>query len=126
KDPMRHPVAQSEFLATSEVCGQCHDITNPLIMGHRADGTPTGRPFVIERTFSEWQASAFPARGETCQSCHMPELEEPVRAASEGEPREYSRRHDLVGGNYWVPRAIAATIPDPEGTRRRRLNATAD
>jgi len=115
EEPM-HPTAPSTFMPRGEFCGQCHDISNPVVMGRRADGSATGRPFAIERTFSEWSHSAFPARGETCQSCHMPDVETDVRAAGDGVPRAYMRRHDLAGGSSWVPRAIVATLPgdDPE------------
>jgi hypothetical protein len=120
-----HPWRQTTFLQQSEFCGQCHDIYNPLVMGRRADGTETGRPFVIERTFSEWQASAFATRGETCQDCHMPESDVPLPAADGEMPQDYFRRHDLVGGNYWVPRALARTINDVDGNVAPALEASA-
>jgi hypothetical protein len=106
EDP-RHPTALEPFLSTSELCGSCHDIDNPLREGHRG-AIATGRPMAIERTYSEWRYSAFAARGETCQSCHMPEVE--ARAAGDGVVRSRMSRHDLAGGNVWVPLAIADRI----------------
>jgi len=120
-----HPALQSDFLPTSEFCGQCHDITNPLVDGMRADGTPTGRLFAVERTYSEWLNSAFAARGETCQDCHMRNVEMPSRAAEESMPRDYMRRHDLVGSSSWVLRALAATVPDSDGDWVLALTRTA-
>jgi uncharacterized protein (TIGR03382 family) len=121
-----HPWRQTTFLAQGEFCGQCHDIYNPVVMGRRADGTETGRPFAIERTFSEWQSSAFATRGETCQDCHMPESETPLPAADGEAPQDYFRRHDLAGGNYWMPRALARTIDDVDGNVAPALEASAD
>jgi MYXO-CTERM domain-containing protein len=106
EDP-RHPTAMDPFVSSSELCGSCHDIHNPTRDGFRGT-TPTGRPFAIERTYSEWLNSAFADRGETCQSCHMPELS--GLAAGEGIVRPMMNRHELVGGNVWVPLAIAEMV----------------
>jgi MYXO-CTERM domain-containing protein len=131
-----HRTEQSTFLAESRFCGQCHDIYNPLEMGHRRrdDGTieATTRPFAIERTFSEWANSAF-ADGvgdddETCQTCHMRIVDRPVRATSDSavdELRTALNRHDLAGGSYWQPLAIAARIPDADGDIAPLLAASA-
>jgi MYXO-CTERM domain-containing protein len=115
EDP-RHETAVEPFLSTSELCGSCHDIHNPLREGHRG-ATPTGRPMAIERTYSEWRYSAFADRGQTCQSCHMPEVEAP--AAGDGPFRPRMSRHDLVGGNVWVPLALAERVRvfDPVAAR---------
>jgi MYXO-CTERM domain-containing protein len=123
-----HETAVSTFLPEARFCGQCHDILNPILEGHRADGTPTGRPFVIERTFSEWQSSAFAGRNETCQDCHMPRMETPVRASNdETMPlRDYFRRHELLGGMSWVQRALATTVPDRSGDWIAALRRSAD
>lgn len=103
-----HRTAVSDFLPRSDMCGQCHDIVNPLVMGRTLDGTPTGRPMAVERTYSEWLFSAFSSSsGQTCQDCHMPDVDEDVPAARGGRPRAYMRRHTLVGANSWVPRALA-------------------
>ncbi|MFO0681297.1 MAG: MYXO-CTERM sorting domain-containing protein [Sandaracinus sp.] len=128
-----HPTAVSTFLPTSRLCGQCHDITNPIAMGHRVEAsgvTDTGRLFAIERTFSEWQASAFATRGQTCQSCHLPVVDHPVQVASFGSfpdtLRDGAVRHQLLGSAAWQLRAIAATIPDPAPGIALYLDANAD
>jgi hypothetical protein len=167
-----HGFFQSTFHREPELCGTCHDVSNPLVgdlaPGHGAmipldagtfDGTP-GTPVdgkaafnnfpyaygVVERTFSEHQASAFASlpvsaypglplelqsgsladtyaaavaanptanyldgavRNFSCQSCHM----KPVNGAGcalGGTPiRADLPSHDLTGGNYWAPEAIA-------------------
>jgi len=131
-----HPTEVSSFISDSRLCGQCHDIYNPLHLGHRVldDGSveDTGRQFVIERTFSEWRRSAF-ADGvgdddETCQSCHMRVVDHPVRATSDTSVdmlRPEMNRHDLAGGSYWQPLSLASTIPDPDGDIAPLLEAAA-
>ncbi|MBN8611790.1 MAG: hypothetical protein J0L92_14440 [Deltaproteobacteria bacterium] len=117
-DP-RHETAQSTFLAEGRFCGQCHDIHNPLHDGFTMDDAgramPTGRPFAIERTFTEWASSVFAEAGpdqRTCQDCHMPEVDRPVLAAGELDVlRPEMSRHDLVGGSVWQPLAILAALP---------------
>jgi hypothetical protein len=119
-DP-RHETGVSSFLAESRFCGQCHDIHNPLHQGYVADAmgraVPTGRRFVIERTYTEWAYSRFAEPGpeqRTCQDCHMPEVDTPVLAASELEVlRPEMSRHDLVGASVWQPMAILAALPSP-------------
>ena len=55
--------------ASASMCGACHDIQAPL------GGN-------IERTFQEWQATAFPTvLGNTCAQCHMPQSTELVAVA---------------------------------------------
>ncbi|MEO5334491.1 MAG: cytochrome c family protein [Magnetococcus sp. YQC-5] len=54
---------QVEGLSQSAFCGFCHQFSEDLAVN--------GKP--IQNTLAEWQASPFPARGMTCQKCHMPE-----------------------------------------------------
>ncbi|MCA8967484.1 MAG: hypothetical protein KDC48_21565, partial [Planctomycetes bacterium] len=166
-----HPFVQSQFHRSSQLCGTCHDVSNPVtgdLAANNGAMTPlppgqssgvSGGPVaqkaaflnppyaygIVERTFSEHFASALssmpvgnyatlPAdlqRGAikraydqaqlagmggdhedgttrffSCQSCHM----EPVvgeGAAFGIAPVRYDLgRHDMTGGNTWVPQAI--------------------
>lgn len=128
-----HPTAVSTFLPTSRLCGQCHDITSPLFMGHRLEASgvvDTTRPFAVERTFSEWRASAFAARSQTCQSCHMPVVDHDVQVATFGSFPDTLRsgvsRHYLLGAAAWQLRAIAETIPNTAPGVRVHLTDNAD
>ena len=50
------------------MCAVCHNVTNPvrnLIEG----GTDTGIRFPIERTYGEWQFSAFALPGPDAKPC---------------------------------------------------------
>ncbi len=63
----------------SGLCATCHTLqTEPL----DAAGQPTGRHFLEQGPFLEWQASAFAVEGRevTCQACHLP------TAGADGDP----------------------------------------
>jgi hypothetical protein len=125
-----HAAKYSSLVKEGRMCGVCHDVTSPitdvgpvrtLIL---ADGTDTGIPFPIERTYSEWRNSDFgdtlfvdgfahaePAGdqaryGDTCQSCHMRQATDPAARASVLRPPG-SRFgdmgvHELAGANVWM------------------------
>jgi hypothetical protein len=135
-DPLMPPHGweYSRFLDRGSVCGTCHDVSTPttsegpletLIL---EDGTDSGIPMPVERTFSEWQDSDFAdvifrnrmgddfdftpqlAKGATCQDCHMAASEDPIARACSNNP-EGSRTgnlpvHEFVGANTWVPLII--------------------
>ncbi len=126
-----HPVAKNAFLGSSQLCGQCHDIVNPVVMGLDRQGNSTGRPFVIERTYSEWRHSDYASSPKasdrkTCLDCHMPLSQSPVRAALDGDARDYFREHRLLGGSTWVQHAIADMYPDDTDVAASHLRASAD
>ncbi|KAA3614429.1 MAG: hypothetical protein DWQ01_01640 [Planctomycetota bacterium] len=177
-----HSYVPSNFHRESEICGTCHDVSNPLTgdlapnngaQVPLAPGTFSGvlggpladkaafnnHPYAfgtVERTFSEHQASGWasaaisdypnlPAwlqdgavedayqaamastadgnyedgtpRLFSCQSCHM----KPVTGYGCSRPGSPLRTdlplHDLTGGNYWTPQAIAWL----DGQNRLRL-----
>jgi len=119
-----HAWKQSPFHTESAMCGQCHDVTSPdtangpLKTLKLADGTDTGTPFPIERTFSEWQRSAYanPVSGKTCQSCHMPVSEDPAATACSlgGFPNRTGNLpvHAFAGGNTWIPGILKGEYSD--------------
>lgn len=129
-----HGWAYSNHHEQSALCGTCHDVTTPdtdegplktLIL---ADGTDTGRPFPIERTYTEWNRSLFAeaifrdgfgdlpngvpsvAKATQCQGCHMRSSQDPIARACEQNPTG-SRTgqlpvHEFAGANAWVPAII--------------------
>jgi hypothetical protein len=125
-----HPWIQSQFHTTAQLCATCHDVSNPAYT-RQPDGTyalgdlnaphPTGDKrdmFPVERTFSEWEQSAF-AQGpidmggrfggnnplvSTCQDCHMPQVT--GKACIQGIERTNDPLHAFNGGNTWVLRAV--------------------
>ena len=53
-----HKSTQFPYLRSSQFCGECHDVTNPVGMR-------------LEEAFSEWNNSPAAKEGITCQHCHM-------------------------------------------------------
>lgn len=125
-----HPTRQSDFHRESALCGTCHDVSNPLV-GDLAPGNGAIRPLppgqfsgvpgdpvttkaaflnpphaygVVERTYSEHVASAFPTTAVSAYASLPPELQggivERARDAAllagrggdyeDGTPRAYS------------------------------------
>ncbi len=129
-----HGWVYSAFMDKGPVCGTCHDVSTPTTSAGPLktlmlpDGTDSGIPMPIERTFTEWQQSDFGDlifrnrmgddfgftpqldRGATCQDCHMALSEDPAaRACSfhdDGARAGELPVHEFVGANTWVPAII--------------------
>jgi mono/diheme cytochrome c family protein len=126
--PPPHAWQYSEYHTQSAICGLCHDVTTPdtdigpLKTLKLADGTDTGLPFPIERTYSEWAQSDYADTGspsaQTCQSCHMPISDDPdASACSFGSNRTGNLPvHAFVGGNTWIPGIIKGEFSDTSDT----------
>ena len=87
---------------SSELCATCHTLyTHALDEDGRAVGElPEQVPYL------EWRHSAY-RETQSCQSCHMPVVEEPVRLSSTlGEPRSGVSRHTFRGANFWMLRVL--------------------
>ena len=124
------------FVRNSQFCAVCHNVTNPILNRLLEDGTPVtvaGRPekMPVERTYTEWYFSDFgpAAKGdpnqpldpddsgaESCQGCHMPELEgyaaNPFITGVTEKGRRPLRQHVFVGGNAWAQDMIPLFFPD--------------
>lgn len=93
--------AKSDHIRNSEICATCHTlITETLGPGGKAVGRlPEQVPF------QEWLHSDFKDT-QSCQSCHMPVVREPVPITRIfGEPRQLAR-HVFVGGNFFMQRML--------------------
>lgn len=123
----------SSFHQEGQFCGTCHDIDNPLLSwdenkqsyepnSPNTPPDPADKLFPIERTFTEWELSAYnsadgiyaPQFGgnktyvSTCQDCHMRDVTG-IGATffSWAIPeRNDLPMHDLTGANTWVPQII--------------------
>jgi hypothetical protein len=109
-----HPAMNSAFHRSGNLCGTCHDVSNPTNCLPGFGAGQTQKCFPIERTWSEWRHSAFFARGEAgnCQSCHM---SGPLNGVGFGAPCEGGADlghlndvhfHDLTGGNAFLPEVL--------------------
>ncbi len=133
-----HSWLHSPFHRTADICGTCHDVSNPLFL-QQPDGTyiltnttqphPTGNKydmFPLERTYSEWLNSAYANGGvdangrfggnitvvSTCQDCHMPKTTG-LGCFVPGTPiRSDLPSHDFAGGNAWAQDMILNLFPD--------------
>ncbi|MBI1850511.1 MAG: hypothetical protein HYR85_09225 [Planctomycetes bacterium] len=98
-----HPWVYSPFHEDGHLCGTCHEVSNPL----QAVNNDTQAPHEygpVERTFSEWELSAYPAMGAAgqCQECHMPDFTS-GQVCIFGPTRSDVATHDFMGANTWVP-----------------------
>lgn len=96
---------QGTHVSGSALCGSCHTVILP---------GPSGE-VVEQATFLEWRASEFATKGQPCQACHVPAIDDQGRAistpiasfpASLGA-REPVGRHMFVGGNSYVLNLLA-------------------
>lgn len=112
EDPVNpdHATAPTTWLADARMCGTCHDLYNPLVERRDLDGSPTGRPFPEQTTYTEWTQSAFAAEGRTCQDCHMPKA--PGVVARERPERPDRSSHGLAGGNAYLLSLIELLHPE--------------
>jgi hypothetical protein len=93
---------EGTHITSSEMCATCHTLyTHTLDASGKAIGTlPEQVPYL------EWRHSAF-RDTRSCQSCHMPVSEEPVRITSTlGEPRDTVAGHTFIGANFWMLRVL--------------------
>jgi hypothetical protein len=89
---------EGDHIRESELCGTCHT----LITTARGGG---GRPIGAlpeQMPYPEWLHSDYRNK-QSCQSCHMPEIEGPVQISRVlGEERTGARLHSFVGGNFFM------------------------
>ena len=83
-DGAPHPVRKAPELLASELCTRCHQAAANFPVVELACAFTTGE-----------EVAAGPHAGETCQSCHMPEVERSL--TSLGTPVRTTRRHWFGG-----------------------------
>jgi hypothetical protein len=133
-----HAFLTSPFHSSSDFCGTCHDVSNPAFdrVGSSADyapgplDTPAGTVsssvlMPLERTYSEWKHSAFPAGVyapefagnkpggivQSCQDCHLRDVSGKGCNDVAAPVRANLPLHDMMGGNSWMGPVIATLYP---------------
>jgi hypothetical protein len=132
-----HPRLESPLHRSSDFCGTCHDVSNP-VFAHTGGADyapgPLDQPAAsfassdlmpLERTYSEWKHSGYPAGVyapdfagnkpdgivSTCQDCHLRD----VSGQGCNDPGAPNRAdlplHDMTGGNSWIPPIVASLYP---------------
>lgn len=87
----------------SELCATCHTLITEAI---GPNGDVIGS-LPEQMNYQEWRHSAFFNEEKSCQSCHMPRVEGPVRVSSVlGDYRDGLSRHVFVGGNAFMLRIM--------------------
>ncbi len=113
-----HEWRYSTYHTSNDICGNCHNVTNPEKNLVDETGQDMGVRFPIERTFKEWQQSDFSddqsASFANCSSCHMPDATaDPVYASSRPTPNRTGDLpiHQFAGGNTWIPQVLKGEYP---------------
>lgn len=94
---------EAAHVQQSEMCATCHTL---VTTARGPDGAIIGS-LPEQMPYQEWRHSAFAAERRSCQSCHMPRVDGPVRVASVlGEERPSLARHTFLGGNAFMLRLM--------------------
>ncbi|MEL6636112.1 MAG: T9SS type A sorting domain-containing protein, partial [Bacteroidota bacterium] len=92
----------SEHINDAGLCASCHTlIVNSLDL----EGNPTGTSFVEQATYHEWLNSDYNAQDVSCQSCHIPRIDDKVIIARSIGPvtgREPYGLHEMAGANTFM------------------------
>ena len=95
--------AEAPHIKQSELCASCHTL---ITDAYGPDGEVIGS-LPEQMNYQEWQHSDFNREQRSCQSCHMPKAEGPIRASSVlGDARDSLSRHLFVGGNAFMVRLL--------------------
>src|SRR5207249_947767 len=93
---------QNDHMRQSELCATCHTLFTDV---RGPDGSVIGS-FPEQVPYQEWLHSDYKQK-QSCQSCHMPVVSEPVPIARVlGVPREGVSRHVFVGANFFMQRML--------------------
>lgn len=92
----------STHMDQSRLCSSCHTLITQTV---DLSGNLTGGEFVEQATYHEYLNSSFPANNIKCQTCHMPQLGDPVVIANGFialQPRFPFNQHVFAGANYFM------------------------
>jgi hypothetical protein len=96
--------AEAPHIKQSELCASCHTL---ITEAFGPNGEVIGS-LPEQMNYQEWQHSAFRKEERSCQSCHMPPVQGPVRASSVlGDARDRLAQHVFVGGNAFMVRMFS-------------------
>jgi hypothetical protein len=94
---------EAPHVRQSELCATCHTLITSAI---GSDGRVIGS-LPEQMNYQEWRHSDFSREERSCQSCHMPRADGPLRVSSVlGEARDGLSRHAFVGGNAFMLRML--------------------
>ena len=100
--------AQAPHVRDSALCASCHTLTTQAL-GNAGSVLGTLHE---QAPYQEWQNSAY-AQERSCQSCHMPSVNEPVAISRVlGEPRTGAARHVFVAANFLMQKILGRFGPE--------------
>jgi hypothetical protein len=99
------------------LCATCHTLYTPYL---DAAGNIAGE-FPEQTAFLEWQHSAYPSAGQSCQKCHMPDAQGEVVISNAPKPPQIQGRqpfaqHHFVGGNVFMINLLKQNVEKLELT----------
>lgn len=94
-------------LSESKACSPCHTL---ITQTADLNGNPVNHTFVEQATYHEYLNSAYPlVQQQTCQSCHMPKIEDAVKIANGYTAipgRSPFNLHTFAGANQFMVQLI--------------------
>ncbi len=96
----------STHMDQSRQCSSCHTLITETA---DLNGNLTGGEFIEQATYHEYLNSSFPANNIKCQTCHMPQLTDPVVIANGFialQPRFPFNQHVFAGANSFMLKLI--------------------
>ncbi len=96
------PTENTDHIRKSELCATCHTLKTSAL---GPDGNKIGE-LPEQMPYPEWLHSDYKDK-KTCQSCHMPEVDESVPITRVlGAPRQGLSRHTFVAANFFMTRML--------------------
>ncbi|MGE3842480.1 MAG: hypothetical protein AB7I50_12915, partial [Vicinamibacterales bacterium] len=90
---------RGDHIKQSEMCATCHTLFTKAL---DKNGKEIGE-LSEQAMYLEWKHSAYEGEQRSCQSCHMPVVQQDTPIASVlGDPRPGFSRHTFVGGNFFM------------------------
>ncbi len=92
----------SPHMDNSAVCASCHTLVSETV---DLAGNFTGGIFIEQATYHEYLNSNFPANNIQCQTCHMPQITDPIIIAngySSLQGRTPFNQHVFAGANSFM------------------------
>jgi hypothetical protein len=112
-DSPAHTTIADPFTSSAELCGQCHQLSNPKVTLKDMSGADTGKPFPLDTTYTEWTSYAKTAGAKTCIECHMRQATGDLQLSTfaSAKTRTKPRTHFFAAANVWGIDAVRAANP---------------
>lgn len=92
----------------SELCATCHTLFTPTV---DKAGNLTGGSIAEQTPYLEWKNSDYPAQDIQCQTCHVPQILDPVAISTVPgglDGKSPFGLHHFVGGNTFILEMLKA------------------